>query len=341
MARTDRLNVALQTGGLPLPETGDVLVMRASTPALAQAVNPVRLVFEQSFRPLHDMIAAAGLRVTPYANAPAAMAIVTLTRNRTENLGAIARALALLPPGGIFAMDGAKTDGVDSLARQVAAALPLAGQFAKAHGRVVWLVRPSVLPGEVEVWAEAAAPSRTADGFVTAPGLFSPEGPDPGSLRLAAHLAGRIKGRVADLGAGWGWLALQALARCPGITAIDLVEAEARALDAARRNVLDPRATFHWADARVLDRADPAHDAVITNPPFHQGRAAAPEIGAAFIAAAARLLKPSGVFLMVANRQLPYEAALETAFAQWEKLSEDGIYKVIAATRPRRSRERR
>ncbi|MBA3325767.1 MAG: methyltransferase, partial [Rhodobacteraceae bacterium] len=187
----------------------------------------------------------------------------------------------------------------------------------------------------------AAAPARNAAGFVTEAGLFSADGPDPGSQRLAAAFdagaGSRLKGRVADLGAGWGWLAHEALVRCPGISSIDLYEAEARALDAARCNVPDPRAAFHWADVRTLRRADPAHDAVIANPPFHAGRAAEPELGRAFVAAAARLLKPSGRFLMVANRQLPYEAALDAAFGRWEKLSENGAFKVIAAERPRRA----
>jgi predicted RNA methylase len=152
---------------------------------------------------------------------------------------------------------------------------------------------------------------------------------------LADALDGRVKGRVADLGAGWGWLAHQALARCPRIAALDLFEAEARALDAARaRTSPTPRAAFHWADVRTLPKADPPYDAVVANPPFHQGRAAEPDLGAAFIAAAARLLKPSGRLLMVANRQLPYEAPLDVAFARWEKLSEDRAFKVFAAERP-------
>ena len=36
-------------------------------------------------------------------------------------------------------------------------------------------------------------------------------------------------------------------------------------------------------------------------------------------------------------RQLPYEAVLANAFREWEKLSEDGIYKVMQAERPRRT----
>ncbi len=56
----------------------------------------------------------------------------------------------------------------------------------------------------------------------------------------------------------------------------------------------------------------------------------------AFIAAAARILKPGGRLLMVANRQLPYEAALTARFRQWERLHEDGFYKVVMAQGPKR-----
>jgi 16S rRNA (guanine1207-N2)-methyltransferase len=79
------------------------------------------------------------------------------------------------------------------------------------------------------------------------------------------------------------------------------------------------------------------YDAVIANPPFHQGRAAEPDLGAAFVAAAARILGPRGELFLVANRQLPYEAVLSLAFRDWEKLSEDATYKVIRAERPRRA----
>lgn len=336
MSRTDRLVQAVRTGALSLPGRGDILVMRAASSALAEIVDPARLVFETAFRPSHDALVAAGLRVTPRASAPAAMVVITLGRARAENLGDVARALALLAPGDLLALDGAKTDGIDSLARHIAEALPLGGDFAKAHGRVVWLARPDTLPPEVAAWAAAAAPSRNPAGFVTAPGMFSSDGPDPGSLRLAATFDGKLKGRVADLGAGWGWLAIEALARSPKISSIDLYEADAGSLEAARANLSDPRADFHWADVAALGRANPPFDAVIANPPFHHGRAADPALGAAFIAAAGRLLKPSGRLLMVANRQLPYEAALDAAFLRVDRLSQDGAFKLFAAERPRR-----
>ncbi len=342
MPRTDRLALALHDGALSLPETGDILVIRAEPGAFLDSLEPARLVCEQSLRPVHDALAdtygSRGARAVVRADAPAAMAAVKLTRSRAENLGNVARALSLLPEGGTLAIDGAKTGGIDSLARQIGRALPLEGALVKAHGRVVWLCRPRDLPHEVADWAEAAAPHANAEGFLTAPGMFSAEAVDAGSRRLAAALEGQLKGRVADLGAGWGWLARRALETCPAITRLDLYEAEALALEAARANVADPRAAFHWSDVAALGPGVPPYDTVLTNPPFHQGRAAEPDLGAAFIAAAARILKPSGRLLMVANRQLPYEAVLDAAFRQWERLAEDGGYKVIAAERPRRDK---
>jgi 16S rRNA (guanine1207-N2)-methyltransferase len=295
-----------------------------------------RLACEQSFRPAHDALSAAGYPVAAEVGGTATMVVVNLTRSRVENLGAVARGLGALSPGGVLAVNGAKTDGVDSIARAVRDRMPTKGAFVKSHGRVFWMTRPDVLPEEVAIWEAAAAPRRNADGFVTAAGLFSPDHPDPGSIRLAGLLPGRLKGRVADLGAGWGWLAQAALAACPAIESIELYEAEARALDAARENVLDPRAAFLWADVTALGRDAGPCAAVISNPPFHEGRAAEPERGLAFIQAAARILKPSGELLIVANRQLPYEATIAELFAKSDRLWEDRNFKVIAASRPRR-----
>lgn len=338
MPQTDRLATAIASQAFDLPETGPILFIRATSSPALDLIGTGRVLCEQSLRGAHDLLGEQGFDVTARASEPAAAVIVALTRSRAENFGNIARALALLPENGLLVVNGAKTEGVDSLAKQVAAALPLEGQMTKAHGRVFWLRRPARLPGEVDRWREAAEPRRNADGFLTEPGIFSAEGIDPGSRRLATVLAGRIKGRVADLGAGWGWLSLSALEADPRVEAIDLYEAEARALEMARLNVTDPRASFHWSDVTDLGRGVPPYDIVIANPPFHRGRAAEPELGNAFIAAAARILKPSGQFLMVANRQLPYEATLDARFKHWERLSEEGGYKIVSATRPRSGR---
>ena len=174
------------------------------------------------------------------------------------------------------------------------------------------------------------------EGFQTLPGIFSADGPDRGSVLLAATLPAKLSGKVADLGAGWGYLAAEILKR-PAVKRLDLVEAEADALDCARVNVTDPRARFHWADATTW-RPDSLLDVVVMNPPFHVGRDADPALGAAFIRAARRMLAPNGSLWLVANRHLPYDAALTEHFLVHEDVAGNGGFRVIHATKPKRAK---
>ncbi len=337
MSQADRLAFALREGDLTLPAAGNIIVMRADVSDFLHRVPAARLRCEQSDRMAHDRLSAAGFPVEPRLEPiKTAMAVVNLTRSKPEARGNAARALQALEPGGLLVLNGNKTDGIDSLAREIGKVVAPFGSCSKAHGRLVSFPRPAILPDTVAKWAEDLMLARNAEGDWTAPGMFSPERADEGSRLLGGVLGPSLKGRVADLGAGWGYLSRACLAAAPDVSAIDLYEAEMLALDAARRNVTDNRAGFHWADATALGRSTPPYDAVISNPPFHLGRAADPEIGAAFIAAAARILKPSGRFLMVANRHLPYETRLDAAFRQWSQIAETRNFKVLQATGPRR-----
>lgn len=293
------------------------------------------IVFEQRDRVDFARMQDVRLEVVERLDGPFGAMIVSLGRSRAANLGRIARALRLLGPDGRLIVTGQKVAGVDSLLKQVRGVLPVGEVLSKAHGK---LFEVEVTDGAVtatEAWHEAAQPAPIDGGWITAPGMFSADAPDPGSVLLAGQFDGRIRGHVADLGAGWGWLAAALLAAAPEITTLDLHEADADALDAARRNVTDPRARFHWSDVTALP-ASRDHDWVVSNPPFHHGRAADPVLGRRFIERAAGLLKPSGKALFVANRQLPYEAQLTEAFKHWEELPGTGAFKLFAAERPKK-----
>ena len=150
---------------------------------------------------------------------------------------------------------------------------------------------------------------------------------------LARHLEGRLSGAVADFGAGWGYLAAECLRRASQITRLDLYEADHASLDAARRNLSglnQARLGFHWTDL-TREPVPERYDAIIMNPPFHAGRAADPTLGIGFIRAAHSALKPGGKLLMVANRQLPYEAALRELFRSIDVVEEGSGFKVIEA----------
>jgi 16S rRNA (guanine1207-N2)-methyltransferase len=155
-------------------------------------------------------------------------------------------------------------------------------------------------------------------------------------MALAKALPARLGPRVADLGAGWGFLSRAILER-EGVAELHLVEADHAALECAQRNITDPRARFHWADATAF-KPDAAVDTVVTNPPFHVSRAADPSLGRAFIEAARRILTPRGELWLVANRHLPYEKALRDAFREVTETGEDPSFKVFHASHPLRSR---
>ncbi len=282
-----------------------------------------------TFRPDHDWWQEAGYAVAPDA-APAAMALVCVPRSKALARGMIAEACRLAP---VVVVDGQRENGVDSLWREVRSRIGDVAGLTKAHGRLF------VFPASdaFSDWA-LPGPVRDASGRFTQPGVFSEAEVDRGSALLAAALPGRLPARIADLGAGWGFLSSAVLGR-EGVEAVDLVEAEKLALDCARLNVDDPRAAFHWAD---VNRFAPKlrYDGIVMNPPFHVGRAAQPDLGRAFIAAAARLLQPAGQLWMVANRHLPYESALGEAFRQVSCLSEEAGFKIFHATRPVDARKR-
>lgn len=279
------------------------------------------------FRPDHDAFAARGLATSAAPEGDYAAAFVILPRARDAGRGWLADAMARVAPGGPVWVDGAKTDGIDSMLRDLRALMPVGEALAKAHGKIAQLAAGPGLPAD---WA--ARDLHPAPGFVTRPGVFSAETVDRGSALLAAALPPKLPARVADLGAGWGWLSAQVLARA-GVAALDLIEADATALDCARRNVTDPRAAFHWADATRFT-PEARYGAIVMNPPFHQGRAADPGLGLAFIAAAARMLSLSGTLYMVANRHLPYEQPLAAAFREVDEIGGDGGFKLLRAAKP-------
>ena len=320
------------------PPAGTLLLIGPRATEDLSGFAPDRTIILQGFRPDHDALAARGFRV---ASSPAALpegeiaaAIVFLPRARAEARARVALAASRLAPGASLWVDGQKTDGIDSMLRELRTLAPVDDVQSRAHGKILHLAMPAG-PWVPADWVGA---ERTVEGgFVTAPGVFSADGPDPASQALAAALPDRMPTRVVDLGAGWGWLAAQVLAH-PGIEALHLVEADAAALDCARRNVTDPRAVFHWADATSFRLPEPVNG-VVMNPPFHDTRNPDPHLGARFIRAAAGLLTGAGRLWLVANRHLPYEPVLAEHFAQVQEIAGDGRFKVITATgagRPKR-----
>jgi 16S rRNA (guanine1207-N2)-methyltransferase len=241
----------------------------------------------------------------------------------------LAKALKALKPGGRLDVMAPKLKGGARLGKELREFGLEPIESAKAHHRRCELMRPETVTGLDEA-IQAGAP-RIVPGLDawSQPGVFGWDRIDGGTALLAANLP-PLKGAGADLGCGFGALSIAALAS-PAVTSFDMIDLDRRAVDCARRNVEDARVRLHWADARTVDLTD--LNFVVMNPPFHDGGAEDKALGQAFIRKAAAMLKKGGVLWMVANRHLPYEAELNTAFAKVRPVADKGGYKVFEAVK--------
>ena len=322
----DRLPLALETGGISVPE-GRIAVFHPAIDADLRSLPQTQCEVIQPFRPAYDAFKAAGFACAVEPSERYALSVICLPRSKSEARALVAQAAACTD--GPIIVDGQKTDGVDSILKSLRKRADVSSTISKAHGKLFWINSHDGL----EDWMEH--PALTDGGFWTAPGVFSADGIDPASELLAQALPAKLGKNVADLGAGWGYLSAHALTR--DINELHLVEAGHMALECAKRNVTDERAQHHWADATKWAPKGRI-DTVIMNPPFHVGRAAEPSLGQAFVATAARILANSGQLWMVANRHLPYEESLNANFGKVTDLGGDTRFKLFHAARPLRKR---
>ncbi len=325
-------------GHLPWPTEGEALFLGARDGWPLHRQPLPGLVCESQFKPEVDVLQRSGLTVVQVADAATRYPLVLLLPPRQRDCARTlyARALQNLQPGGVLLVcqsnaEGAKSGEID-LSR-LAGALTV---MCKNKCRVFW-TRPHEKFDEVLLaeWRELDAPRPILDGrFLSRPGVFAWDRIDLASQLLADHLPADLVGDAADLGAGFGFLSAELLRRCQGIRSLHAYEADARALDLARQNLLaltDKIAlTYHWHD--VTQGIAERFDVIVSNPPFHAQQAAErPDIGRRFISAAAAALRPGGRLWLVANRHLPYEAELVNGFSKVHVVTQQNGFKVVEA----------
>lgn len=309
----------------PQPPAGRFLVIGADGTEDLSIFDPARTLIVEGMAHHHAALKARGFAAATQTNDRFETVLVTLPRSRDAGRARIALGATHLAPGGALWVDGQKTDGIEAMLKEIKSFSGISEQHAKAHGKIARVDDPAAIPAS---WVgQSLTP---APGFTTEAGVFSADAVDPGSAMLAAALPEKLPSRIVDLGAGWGWLSAEIL-KHPGVGILHLVEADHAALECAKANVNDPRARFHWDDARSFKLPEPVNG-VIMNPPFHAGRSADPALGAAFIRAAAGLLTGAGRLWMVANRHLPYEAELARYFTDLSEIGGDNRFKILTAT---------
>ena len=338
----DTLKLALDGGGVTVPESGTVLFLRAEPGPVLPLLPRDRLTCQQAFKPPHDALKAAGYTLLAPGTEtfePAELTLILPPRQKDEARGLYARAMLAAPEGGVVLACLPNTLGAKTAEKTLGEIAGETESLSKNKCRAFWARKDlSVFNTALaEAWVAADQPQPVAGGAMwSRPGLFSWDRVDAGSELLAECIPEDIKGTGADLGAGQGYLTKEVLTHCPKISHMDLYEAEHRAIACATQTLeAFSNVTISWADV-ARDVPNNRYDFILMNPPFHVGRADAAGLGQTFIQAASRALKPHGSLYMVANRHLPYEATVAACFKQYEIIEDSGGYKVIRADRPKR-----
>lgn len=335
------MNPALETlmlafsseGGIPVP--GRCLFLGAEAHPLLKGWRDLTAV--QPHKPLADAWRRAGFAApieTPEGRWP--VVLLLPGKSRDEILASFALARDHLEPGGTLVAALPNTTGAGRFEKEFARATGSITSIQKNKSRAFFATDDGSWEEALfDEWRALGHP-RPIPGsdYLTQAGIFSHGQIDAGSQFLLAHLPTDLRGRVADLGAGWGYLSAEVLRRSPGIDRLHLFESDGRALACARKNLPadDRRPVHHWHD--VTTGLPGQYEVILTNPPFHNGRDTDVDLGRAFVTTAARALSRGGRLYLVANRQLPYEAVLKAEGLAYERLAEDKTYKVITARKP-------
>jgi 16S rRNA (guanine1207-N2)-methyltransferase len=321
------MNPALETLALAYREHGRP---RASCLFLGAEPHPDFLHAQawQPLKPLADECVQAGMNLVDAPQGKFDTLLFLPGKSKDEILAGFALACDCLADGGMLIVSLPNSAGAARFEKELSRVAPLLFSVSKHKCRAFGVSNSGVCDESIlSEWRELGKMRKIADtDFTVQAGVFSANHIDPGSALLSDSLPASLRGQVADLGAGWGYLSRMVLQKCPNIVNVDLFEVDARAIACARHNVAGA-ATFHWHD--VTKGLANQYDYIITNPPFHSGQAMNLDLGRAFLSVAANSLKRGGTLHLVANRQLPYEAHLSALGLRSRIVAETHAFKVI------------
>jgi 16S rRNA (guanine1207-N2)-methyltransferase len=271
---------------------------------------------------------------------------IRIPQERLALLQLLVDAFSVLKIGGRCYIAGATNEGIKTAATTIEKLFGNARVLSRdSSHRVVSAVKRSESPASAE---GLDSPFLERDAFneldvtlrgkryklYSRPGVFSWDHVDEATTILAEVMQIREGDAVLDIGCGSGALGVVA-ASLSGHGPITMVDADVEAVRSATRSadangLVNYRALTSDVAGAVLGER---FDVVVTNPPFHVGKATDLNVPLQFIHDAWEVLVHGGRLFLVANRTLPYEQAIKHRFGNVANLHDGPRFKVLTATR--------
>lgn len=239
---------------------------------------------------------------------------------------------------------GENNSGIKSIEKRVKAHFDAFKIDSARHCVLVELRQTATLSAEHSSWQNYSLslpntqePNSASKQIFSLPGVFSAAKLDKGSAILLQQLP-QLNGHVLEFGCGAGVLSL-AIAEQAGVNKLVATDIDALAILSTQKtlaaNDLQHKAQLHWSDG-LANVEQQRFDAIVTNPPFHQGIKTAYAASEEFFAQAHNWLKPGGQLIWVANDFLSYQPYLAAEFEEVVELTRERGFKVLMATKSKK-----
>ena len=259
--------------------------------------------------------------------------VIRLNKARDATEFAVAVARSRLSDAGPLVIFGGNDEGIRST-REVAG-VKFESVEAGGHGRVLIGHTTAGARRELSEYRRVVEVSRPGQGsrpWISYPGCFARGGVDRGTATLLSTLDDLAPPvRVLDFATGTGVIAAAVRARWPA-AAVTGCDSDTLALSAAAENV--PGARFLVGDGlAAVGKAQ--FELILSNPPFHEGKARAERVWREFLEGVPPRLVPSGELRIVVQREVAVGPVLGALFAEVRQLLISGGFVVWSARRPR------
>ena len=189
---SERIEFVQRKFGPVFPLDNEAIFFNPETPSHCLSLSLDKLVAYQTLFPVVDQLETAGIKcVQSISQRKFNLAIISIPKSKK-----LARLLIYLAPKavreGLIIVDGNKSNGIESIIRDLEKKIKITNFISKAHGKTAWFETPA----DLEMYKDS--PLQIEGGFETQAGVFSSDGVAPASKLLAELITRDIKGVGAD-----------------------------------------------------------------------------------------------------------------------------------------------